>query len=248
MTIPVYINQEQASELRVSQDGLYTVLELEISGITDRLVRLWAHGNGKTAYLGVMQPWSGGLYLRRKLSRRELAAFPDPIGFVSDREQSGGEALEANESKHNTVDIKNETRQGEDGTAHQAEDDDNGETENSKNGHKKVDINYIEKKQKRETQENEPDAEEEQAESLHKTNSTLPEEEESAQTQTDTRSCPWPAEPPEEGLLWYRRSDGSLTAFDGISSLLAIPAELRTKTPQMVERVIEGKKYLVFRT
>ena len=52
---------------------------------------------------------------------------------------------------------------------------------------------------------------------------------------------------PEEGLLWYRRPDGSLVSHDGISSLLAIPAELRTADRRMTERVIEGKKYLVFR-
>jgi len=36
-------------------------------------------------------------------------------------------------------------------------------------------------------------------------------------------------------------------SFDGISSLLAIPAELRAPDARMTERVIEGKKYLVFR-
>ena len=60
-------------------------------------------------------------------------------------------------------------------------------------------------------------------------------------------ACPWPAEAPEEGLLWYSRGDGTLTAFDGISSLLALPAELRAPDAHTAERVIEGKKYLVFR-
>ena len=168
MAIPVYINQEAAGALTVTRDGLYTVLETEAPHGSG-LVRLWAHGGGKSAYLGVMEPQNGGLRLRRRLSRRELAAFPDPIEFVSDRER----------------------------------------------------------------EESEKSAEEE-TESLHN-------------TETDYSACPWPAQPPEEGLLWYSRGDGSLTAFDGISSLLALPAELRAPDPRMVERVIEGKKYLVFR-
>ena len=212
MTIPVYINQEQVSELRLSRDGLYTVLELEIPGSADRLVRLWVHGSGKSAYLGVMQPWSGGLYLRRRLTRRELAAFPDPIEFVSDREQSGEAEYETNESKH-----------------------------------KEVDINKTEETDKQSPPENESSTEEKTDRGLHNDDSAPEEEPEPSRTQTDTRACPWPAEPPEEGLLWYRREDGSLTAFDGVSSLLAIPAELRKRTPQMTERMIEGKKYLVFR-
>jgi hypothetical protein len=47
--------------------------------------------------------------------------------------------------------------------------------------------------------------------------------------------------------LWYRRTDGSLVAFDGISSLVAIPSALRGAVPKGAERMIEGKKYLVFR-
>ena len=77
---------------------------------------------------------------------------------------------------------------------------------------------------------------------------TLEKETTTPSVQTDFRACPWPAEPPEEGLLWYSRPDGSLVSFDGISTLLALPAELRAPVPGAAERVIEGKKYLVFRT
>ena len=195
MTILVYINQEPAGTLTVSRDGLYTVLEAEAAG-RDGLVRLWAHGGGKSAYLGLMQPWNGGLWLRRRLSRRELAAFPDPIEFVSDRERD----REAEQPEQSAEDLHNE-----------------------------VNIN------------NDP-AKDAQAEAAADENA------ESAQnTETDYGSCPWPAPLPEDGLLWYSRSDGTLTAFDGISSLLALPAELRTPGAGTVERVIEGKKYLVFR-
>lgn len=196
MTIPVYINQEPAGTLTVSRDGLYTVLEAEAAG-RDGLVRLWAHGGGKSAYLGLMQPWNGGLWLRRRLSRRELAAFPDPIEFVSDRERDGEEEQSEQDTKdlHNKVNISDEPA---------------------------TDIRE------------EAAAEDENAESAQN-------------TETDYASCPWPAPLPEDGLLWYSRSDGTLTAFDGISSLLALPAELRTPGAGTVERVIEGKKYLVFR-
>lgn len=191
MAIPVYINQESVGTLSISQEGLYTVFEAEVPGGAG-LVRLWAHGDGKSACLGVMEPRDGGLYLRRRLSRRELAAFPDPISFVNDREQN---------PIHNSVDIT-QSVEAVSAEEREAADSDAGE--------------------------------EEQAESLHN-------------PLTDYSACPWPAEPPEDGLLWYRRGDGSLVSFDGISSLLAIPAELRAPSARTSERVIEGKKYLVFR-
>ena len=201
MTIPVYINQEAAGALTVTRDGLYTVLEIEAQH-GGGLVRLWAHGGGKSAYLGVMEPRKSGLWLRRRLSRRELAAFPDPIAFVSDRERDGEETMkEQEEDSHNIVDINEETEPVE---------------------------------SERCTQEKPEESTEEEMRGLHN-------------TETGYSACPWPAQPPEEGLLWYSRGDGSLTAFDGISSLLALPAELRAPDPRMVERVIEGKKYLVFR-
>ena len=178
MPISVYINQQPTGTLAVSRDGLYTILEVCVPA-ADGLVRLWAHGDGKTAYLGVMQPRDGRLVLRRRFTRRELMAFPDPIEFVSDRET---------ENLHNEVDINEET------PAETAE----------------------------------PDT--------------------GKGRETTCTACPWPAEVPGDGLLWYRRPDGSFVSFHGISSLLAIPAELRTTDGHMTERMIEGKKYLVFRT
>ena len=156
--------------------------------------------NGEAA--GTLRVSREGLYLRRKLTRRELAAFPDPIELVSDREVM---PQEVKESKHDEVNINISSDFGSPA---------------------------VEESEK-------------EAESLHNVKNVL---EHAPARETDYSTCPWPAELPEEGLLWYRRADGSLTAFDGISNLLAIPAELRRPTPQMVERVIEGKKYLVFRT
>ena len=181
MEVPVRIDGKEAGVLRVTRSGLYTVLEAELEGGAGALLRLWVHGGGKSAYLGVMQPRGAGLWLRRSLSRSELGAFPSPIEFASDREDEGEDIGKG---------------------------------------------------------------------SLHNDNSELEEEPAAAPEpprETDHSACPWPAEPPEEGLLWYRRPDGSLTAFDGVSSLLALPAQLRGQSPQSALRVIEGKKYLVFR-
>ena len=193
MTTQVYINRKPAGTLTILRDGLYTVIEA--SADTQGLVRLWIHGSGKSVYLGIMEPKDNGLYLRRRLSRRELAAFPDPIEFASDQEQ---------ENLHKEVYIK-------DGADRQAPVADEGEQA-------PADARRV-----------------------------RPEADRQSEGETDTHSCPWPAAVPEEGLLWYRRPDGSLTSFDGVSSLLAIPAELRAPDARMTERVIEGKKYLVFR-
>ena len=156
MEVPVLIDGREAGRLRIARDGLYTVLEAELPGRAGEIVRLWVHGGEKSAYLGVMQPWSRGLWLRRRLSRAELREFPDPIEYAADR---AGEPAEAS---------------------------------------------------------------------------------------AEIPTAPAP-EPGEEGLLWTRRPDGTLTAFDGVSRLIALPAKLRTPNPRAVERVIEGQKYLVFR-
>lgn len=100
MEIPLYIDGRQAGSFCMAQSGLYTLLEANADGCAQRLIRLWAHGEGGSAYLGVMQPWRGGLWLRRKLSRRELEHFPAPIAFVSDREHEGEDA-NRDDSLHN---------------------------------------------------------------------------------------------------------------------------------------------------
>ena len=193
MTITVYINQNPAGELTISQAGLYTIMEANANA--EGLIRLWVHGGGKSAYLGIMEPKNGGLYLYRRFTRRQLAAFPDPVKFASDQEQ---------DDLHNEVNINNDADRM-------------------------------------------PTIADESEPSSADVSRAGPEADGQPKGETDCRSCPWPAEMPEEGLLWYRRPDGSLVSHDGISSLLAIPAELRTADRRMTERVIEGKKYLVFR-
>ena len=177
MELPLIIGGIEKGSVSFTRDGLYTVAEANLDADPGRLVRLWAQGGGESAYLGLMQPWSGGLYLRRKLSRREFMDFPQTIECVSDREAPAAE---------------------------------------------------------RETAESGPlPMAENEAESLH-----------------NNKSCPWPATVAEEteGLLWLRRPDGSLTAHDGVSGLLALPASLKAAPGRAVLREIEGKDYLVFRT
>lgn len=182
MDYPLMIDGNDAGTLSVSEEGLYTCFEAH-AGEHDGLVRLWVCGGGECAYLGVMQPWSGGLYLRRRLSRRELKDFPAQIEYASD--QSG-------ESLHN-----------------------------SNNSITKVDI--------------EPAA---PAFGLHNVEGV-----------SSTPSCPFPADIPEDApsLQWFSRRDGTLVSFDGISCLVALPAELRHADRRAVIREIAGRKYMVFR-
>ena len=90
MDYPLIIDGIDAGTLSVSEEGLYTCFEAR-AGERDGLVRLWVCGGGECAYLGVMQPWSGGLYLRRRLSRSELKGFPAQIEYAADQ---GGESLQ----------------------------------------------------------------------------------------------------------------------------------------------------------
>ena len=218
MELMVYINQDEAGKLTISRDGLYTLFEAEAPDSTG-LVRLWAHGGGKSACLGVMQPWNGGLRLCRKFSALDMRSFPEPIMYISDCAE---ERLTEN-NIHNTTLAAKAEEENEEESLHKIEQDDKNIVEIKEKEDKHKIANIIEGTGNKVTQNN-----------LHK-------------TETDAHACPWPAEPPGEGLLWYTRPDGSLVAFDGISSLVALPLKAHARFPQGVERVIEGKKYLVFR-
>ena len=67
--------------------------------------------------------------------------------------------------------------------------------------------------------------------------------------QTTLSACPWPAPAPEgDGdLLWLRCTDGTLRAFDGVSSLVAFPAALKRPVRGAELRRIGDADYLVFR-
>ncbi len=81
MEYPIIIDGAEAGTLNVTVEGLFTVFEANVRA-HEGLVRLSVYGGGQEGYLGVMQPWSGGLYLRRRLSRRECAALPREIEYA----------------------------------------------------------------------------------------------------------------------------------------------------------------------
>ena len=91
MEYPIIIGGEERGSLRVSQEGLYTVFEAELPGVYDGLYRIWLHGGGRSAYLGLMQPWSGGMYLRKKYSKSAMHSIPQIVERVSDEEREFAE-------------------------------------------------------------------------------------------------------------------------------------------------------------
>ena len=54
---------------------------------------------------------------------------------------------------------------------------------------------------------------------------------------------PSPAPPDKDGLLWFSSPDGTLTAFDGRQSLIALPSD--GVTAGMV-KTINGREYAIF--
>lgn len=85
MDYPLLLGGEKAGTLHIEQQGLYTCMEVTAEA-REGLLRIWVQGGGREAYLGVLQPEGEGLSLRRRLSRRELAAFPPVIEQASDRQ------------------------------------------------------------------------------------------------------------------------------------------------------------------
>ena len=84
MKYPVYIEGEEKGTLTVTQESLHLVFCAECE-YTPKLVRLSVYGNGKSAYLGVMEPRGDRLILRRRKSRNELRGFPTPIEYAADK-------------------------------------------------------------------------------------------------------------------------------------------------------------------
>lgn len=180
MEYPLMINGVRRGAVRVTQEGLYTVFEAEAEGTEETPVRLALYGGGEEGYLGVMQPWSGGMFLRRRMSRTELAKMPREIEYAA----PAGE-------KHGTP----------------------------------------------ERPEREPERTEleksEQAEV-----SPTPEAERRDTANEDADGA---------GLLWFSRPDGTLTAFDGERSIIALPTHAPGGKGRAVIREINGKRYMLFR-
>lgn len=193
MEHPIIIDGNAAGSLTVTEDGLFTVFEATLPGYGE-LLRLSVYGGGREGYLGVMQPWSGGLYLRRRLSRSELRRMPEvieyaaPAGLCTTAE--GGRDAEGNT----------------DGASAKAE-----------------------------------------AESVQLSDEPRADSARGGAEAAAEHDAPAAENSGEDGLLWFSRPDGTLTAFDGRGSIVAIPAELRRDAPGAVIKKINGRIYMLFR-
>lgn len=161
---PLMIEGERRGVLTERRDGLFTVLEATVYE-GEGLVRLAAYGGGQEGYLGVMQPLRGGMYLRRRMTRREREVLPEVIEYAAPagERRAEPESLGKGEAADMCAIVDGE------------EQDDG------------------------------------------------------------------------DGLAWYARPDGSLTAFDGQGSIVALPADLRREAEGTVLREINGRRYMIFR-
>lgn len=183
MEYPLMINGVRRGAVRVTQEGLYTVFEAEAEGTEETPVRLALYGSGEEGYLGVMQPWSGGMFLRRRMSRTERAKMPREIEYAAPAGEKRG-APNAPERPE---------REPERSETEKSEADEVASTPEAES---------------RDTASNDADG---------------------------------------EGLLWFSRPDGTLTAFDGEGSIIALPTHAPGGKGRAVIREINGKRYMLFR-
>ena len=94
MDYPIYIEGRRSGTLSESAEGLYTVFRAECPR-RNGMIRLWLHGGGQSACLGLLAPCGEHLVLTRRLSRRARAAFPGTIELVSDLPRFSGRAAPA---------------------------------------------------------------------------------------------------------------------------------------------------------
>lgn len=85
MEFPIFINGESCGRLEMQQDGLYTLFEAIVPQLSDEIIKLWLWSGEKGMYLGTMLPQGGVMYLRRKISRRELSVNSTDIEYASNR-------------------------------------------------------------------------------------------------------------------------------------------------------------------
>ena len=84
MEYPILIEGSRSGTLTETVEGLYTVFRADCP-LRRGLIRLWLHGGGRCACLGLLSPCGERLVLMRRLSRLARAAFPEEITLVSDR-------------------------------------------------------------------------------------------------------------------------------------------------------------------
>lgn len=85
MEYEVRHNGMKVGTLKVGTEGLMTVFEARTRRL-EGVQRLWAAGEDKSAYLGVLMPAGNEMCLRKKLSRRDMMEFPKKILFASTSE------------------------------------------------------------------------------------------------------------------------------------------------------------------
>ena len=83
MEYPIMLDGVEQGRLSVERQGLFTVFEAYCRK-REGFLRLSVYGGGREGYLGLMQPRSGGLYLKKKLSRAQLAEFPEEIEYAAE--------------------------------------------------------------------------------------------------------------------------------------------------------------------
>ena len=230
MDYPLLLGGEERGILKLERQGLYTLIEAAAPG-AEGLVRLWVQGGGEEAYLGVMEPRSGGLYLRRKLSRLEMSGFPEKIERASDSrleevyiikeqatEKDGGEPCPGEEFgegiEKEAPAGRGEKQPEEDGTPPGLY---RGREEEAPGGRGE--------KQPGENGAGQPPEDRMREEAQLSLNRALEAQEE---------------------LLWTARRDGSLIARVGEHYLVALPASLRSLPPGARLRRIGGREYLLF--
>ena len=76
--------------LKTTADGLYTVFTARCEPVAPRL-RLSVFGETAHAYLGLMLPEDGALYLRRRLTRLECERLPSPILYAAEEAAEAAE-------------------------------------------------------------------------------------------------------------------------------------------------------------
>ena len=230
MDYPLLLGGEERGILKLERQGLYTLIEAAAPG-AEGLVRLWVQGGGEEAYLGVMEPRSGGLYLRRKLSRLEMSGFPEKIERASDSrleevyiikeqatEKDGGEPCPGEEFGEG---IEKEAPAGR--GEKQPEED--GTPPGLCRGREEEAPDEREEKQPGENGAGQPPEDRMREEAQLSLNRALEAQEE---------------------LLWTARRDGSLIARVGEHYLVALPASLRSLPPGARLRRIGGREYLLF--
>lgn len=271
MEYPLLLNGKESGKLRVEKQGLYTVMEAYAQG-TEGLVRLWVQGGGEEAYLGVMQPWSGGLYLSRKLSRLEMLSFPQTIEQASDRRLEIKTVYITSERTTEQAAVEDE-KKGEDGPK-EIPVADNRAQEDTKAAYREAhlpekicptaevyqpeNLRTSEEAQLPEAvctpkeacpiKEAGPPKKAHTPERTHQKEKAHPPEKAKSPEKEDRREREAEEGQETDGreLLWVARRDGSLVAKDGENYLVALPAQLRSVPPGARLRRIGGKEYLLF--